>query len=172
VDTGIDLRIPFDTSPAASRVMTDPSSPETKPAVPEGESGAPRYRPLERFWPYPNLAEQPDEEELAKLDPDLRDALFGPGDRPFSLTLVFPRFEGPDFERALELARSSAEFREVGDGESYRCRARFLPSDALRLRDLFLIVGRFHETEVLIDDRPLPFARELWLPLVWFLIPR
>jgi len=24
----------------------------------------------------------------------------------------------------------------------------------------------------LIDDRPLPFARELWLPLLWFLIPR
>jgi hypothetical protein len=23
---------------------------------------------------------------------------------------------------------------------------------------------------VLIDDRPLPYARELWLPLVWFLI--
>ena len=26
--------------------------------------------------------------------------------------------------------------------------------------------------EVLIDDRPLPFAREPWLPLVWFLLPR
>jgi hypothetical protein len=25
-------------------------------------------------------------------------------------------------------------------------------------------------TEVLIDQKPVPFARELWLPLVWFLI--
>jgi hypothetical protein len=25
---------------------------------------------------------------------------------------------------------------------------------------------------VLIDDRPVPYARELWLPLVWFLLPR
>jgi hypothetical protein len=24
--------------------------------------------------------------------------------------------------------------------------------------------------EVLIDDRPVPYARELWLPLFWFLI--
>jgi hypothetical protein len=24
----------------------------------------------------------------------------------------------------------------------------------------------------LIDDRPVPYARELWLPLVWFLLPR
>jgi hypothetical protein len=42
----------------------------------------------------------------------------------------------------------------------------------LRLRDLFELVGPVSGTEVLIDDRPLPFARELWLPLVWFLIPR
>ena len=27
-------------------------------------------------------------------------------------------------------------------------------------------------TEVLIDDRPLPYARELWLPLIWLLITR
>ena len=34
------------------------------------------------------------------------------------------------------------------------------------------IVGRSDATDVLIDDRPVPYARELWLPLVWFLIPR
>jgi hypothetical protein len=148
----------------------DPKRPDTTPA--DDVSETPRYRPLERFWPYPNLSEQPDEEELARLDPDLREALYGSGGRPFSLTVVFPRFAGPDFERALELARGSAEFREIGEGTSYRCRARFLASDALRLRDLFDVVGRYEGTEVLIDDRPLPFARELWLPLVWFLIPR
>ena len=53
---------------------------------------------------------------------------------------------------------------------SVRHRARFYPQDANRLRDLFEIVGRFDTTEVLIDDRPVPYARELWLPLVWFLI--
>ena len=35
---------------------------------------------------------------------------------------------------------------------------------------LFEIVGRLDACEVLIDDRPLPYARELWLPLMWFLI--
>ena len=34
------------------------------------------------------------------------------------------------------------------------------------------VVGRLDATEVLIDDRPVPYARELWLPLIWFLIPR
>lgn len=132
----------------------------------------PRYRPLERFWPYADLPEQPTEEELAALDPDLHEALFGARPRPFSITLVFPALEVPDFPRALEIARASAEFRATGDGEQQRYRARFWPADAARLRELFQIVGPADATEVLIDDRPVPYARELWLPLVWFLIPR
>jgi hypothetical protein len=131
-----------------------------------------KYRPLERFWPYADLAEQPTEAELASLDPDLHEALFGATARPFSITLVFPALDTPEFARALELARGSAEFRETGQGDARRYRARFWSSDASKLRDLFQIVGRADATEVLIDDRPVPYARELWLPLVWFLIPR
>jgi hypothetical protein len=131
-----------------------------------------RVRPLERFWPYANLPEQPTDEELAALDPDLHEALFGSRPRPFSITVVFPDLDDPEFPRALEMARRSAEFRETGNGSARRYRARFWSSDAARLRDLFQIVGRSDATEVLIDDRPVPYARELWLPLVWFLIPR
>lgn len=132
----------------------------------------PKSRPLERFWPYAELPEQPTEEELAAIDPDLYEALFGAQPRPFSITLVFPPLAVPDFDRALALARGSAEFRETGLGASRRYRARFWSSDALRLRDVFQIVGPSDATEVLIDDRPVPYARELWLPLVWFLLPR
>ena len=135
-------------------------------------SDPPRYRPLERFWPYAELPEQPTDEELAALDPDLHEALFGVQPRPFSITLVFPPLEVPGFAHALELARASAEYRETGAGEARRYRARFWSSDAVTLRDLFQIVGGSDATEVLIDDRPVPYARELWLPLVWFLIPR
>ena len=77
---------------------------------------APKYRPLERFWPYADLPEQPTDEELAALDPELHDALFGAQPRPFSVTLVFPQLDVPDFPRALELARASAEFRTTGEG--------------------------------------------------------
>ena len=132
----------------------------------------PKFRPLERFWPYAELPEQPTDAELAAIDPDLHEALFGRRPLPFSITLVFPWLETPDFERALDIARGSAEFRETGSGTSRRYRARFWSSDAGRLRDLFQIVGPSDATEVLIDDRPVPYARELWLPLVWFLLPR
>ena len=133
---------------------------------------SPKHRPLERFWPYADLPEQPTDEELAALDPDLQEALFGAKPRPFSITVVFPPLDLPEFDRALALARGSAEFREVGSPASRRYRARFWSSDAVKLWELFTIVGPSAATEVLIDDRPVPFARELWLPLVWFLLPR
>jgi hypothetical protein len=133
---------------------------------------SPKFRPLERFWPYAELPEQPTDEEMAALDPDLHEALFGASDRPFSITLVFPELDVPEFVAALRLARGAAEVRRTGAGETLRYRVRFLSSDAVRLRDVFQIVGPSHATEVLIDDRPVPYARELWLPLVWFLLPR
>src|SRR3954463_4697137 len=94
----------------------------------------PKYRPLERFWPYAELPEQPTEEELAALDPDLHEALFGTPPRPFSITLVFPPLDIPEFPDALARARAAAEFRETGAGDQRRFRARFWSSDAARLR--------------------------------------
>ncbi|MEP6914465.1 MAG: hypothetical protein ABJC89_02415 [Acidobacteriota bacterium] len=134
------------------------------------DAAAREYRPVERFWPYVDLPEQPTDEELAALSPELSEALFGTPKLPFSVSVEFPRFDGPDYPRALEMARAAAEYREIGAGQALRHRARFYPQDAKQLRDLFEVVGRFDASEVLIDDRPVPYARELWLPLLWFLI--
>lgn len=135
------------------------------PSVP-----VPDYRPVERFWPYLDLPEQPTDEELARLNPELAEALFGRPPLPFSISLDFPAFDGPDYARALELARASAEYQEIKSQVGLRHRARFYPGDVVALRDLFDIVGRFDACDVLVDDRPVPYARELWLPLMWFLI--
>jgi hypothetical protein len=51
-----------------------------------------------------------------------------------------------------------------------RYRARFLSSDVVRLKDLYELVGPVQGVEALIDDRRIPFWRELWLPLFWFLL--
>jgi hypothetical protein len=140
-------------------------SENTPPDVP-----VPEYKPVERFWPYVDLPEQPTPEELASLQPELAEALFGAPKRPFSISLEFSPFDGLHYERALQMARASAEYREIGSGESLRHRARFYPDAAVKLRDLFEVVGSFDSTDVLIDDKPVPYARELWLPLVWMLI--
>jgi hypothetical protein len=131
----------------------------------------PVFRPLERFWPYAELAEQPTDEELALLHPELREVLFGTPALPFSISVVFPQFEGETYARAVELARASDEYVELTVGATLRHRARFFPGDRpLRLRNLYELVAGVPDSEVLIDDRPVPYARELWLPLVWFLI--
>jgi hypothetical protein len=139
---------------------------------PSQSDDTPRTRPLERFWPYAELPEEPSAEELAALDPDLHAALFGRPPGPFSITLAFAPFDGPEFLRAIELARQSRDYRESGSGPTHRHRATFYSTDAAALRDLFHLVGHRDTCDVLVDGRPLPYARELWLPLVWFLLPR
>lgn len=131
----------------------------------------PDSRPLERFWPYTDLREQPTDEELAKVEPELREALFGPLNLPFSVSLVFPDFDGEACARAVRLAQASDEYSATdADGRHWH-RARFFTADQpMRLRDLYLIVAGVPGNEVLINDRRVPYARELWLPLVWLLI--
>lgn len=130
-------------------------------------SGPRTHQPVERFWPYVEKPEAPTADELAALDPDLHEALFGARHLPFSITLVFPPFDGPEFDRALELAAQSAEYRVLGSGPDLRHRARYYSSDAAGLRELYRVVGGRPGCDVLIDDRPIPFSRELWLPLIW-----
>jgi hypothetical protein len=144
-----------------------PESPAAAPAV-----KTPTRRPLERFWPYVDLAEAPSADELAALDPDLHAALFGPRDLPFSFTLVFPDFEGEACARAIALAEQAPEYRAVGDGSARRHRARFFGGDGVALRELYAVIGDVPESQVLVDDRPVPFARELWLPLLYLQLLR
>ena len=87
----------------------------------------PDYRPIERFWPYVDLQEQPTEAEFAALNPELAEALFGTPKLPFSVSLDFPRFDGPDYARAIQMARGASEYREIKSGTTVRHRARFYP---------------------------------------------
>ncbi len=127
-------------------------------------------RPFEQFWPYVDKPERPTDAELAAIDPDLYAALFGARDLPFSFTLVFGAFDGDGYGRAVEMAKASAEYWQVGEGAAMRHRARFYPAQALQMRDLFEVIGGQPSCEVLVDDRPVPYARDMWLPMLWFLL--
>ena len=145
--------------------MARPTSNE--PVLPD----TPEYRPIERFWPYADLSEQPDEEELAQLHPELRAVLFGAPVLPFSISLSFPAFDGAAYDQAVDRARASDEYTEFEVAGVRTHRARFFPATrAADLRDLYGLVAAVPGNEVLVDDRAVPYARELWLPLVWFLI--
>src|SRR3954452_12189618 len=113
---------------SASIMASDPNAPPSFPV--------PAYRPVERFWPYVELPEQPTDEELAALSPELSEALFGTPRLPFSVTIEFPVFAAPDYAAAVAMAPRWAESGGVGGGEPRRHRARFYPRDAVALRDL------------------------------------
>lgn len=131
----------------------------------------PTHRPLERFWPYADLPEAPSDEELALLHPELREALFGTPARPFSISLEFVTLPDEVMAHVRALGADAAEWEDIPVAGGTRHRVRFYPGDnPLTLRSLYEQVGDHPDTRVLIDDRPLPYARELWLPLVWCLI--
>ena len=99
----------------------------------------------------------------------------GPVRRAAAAVLLYagvPAVRGLRLRACGRPGASVGRYREAGIGDSFRHRARFYPQDAGALKDLFEIVGRYDATEVLVDDRPVPFAREQWLPLLWMLTLR
>src|SRR6188768_3926072 len=113
------VRIP---SPVAARSPPAPypiAVSQSSGSIGRPVSGAdtPTTRPLERFWPYAELAEEPTAEELAALDPDLHEALFGTPPGPFSISLQFPPFDAPGYADAVALAKASRDYREIGQGD-------------------------------------------------------
>ena len=86
----------------------------------------------------------------------------GAVERPFSVTLVFPDLDDPEFPKALDAARRSADFRRDADGYH----AAFGAADAARLLEVFAVVGRSPATQVIVDGQEVPYGRELWMPLV------
>jgi len=114
----------------------------------------PDYRPVERFWPYVDLPEQPTDEELAALSPELSEALFGTPKLPFSVTLDFPVFEGAALDRAVALARGNvAHQREPVDLLVYAQAARAsgdaaARAEVRRLRDAIGLHDRRLDAEL------------------------
>jgi hypothetical protein len=114
----------------------------------------------------------PEEEpDIDHLSDELAELLYpGRRPRPFRMGVVFDAFDGPNYPRALELARRSPFYKETRKGDVVTHHAAFAAKDAALLRDLYAIVGPITGTEVTVDGRAVPYARELWLPLFWIQI--
>ena len=109
-----------------------------------------------------------EEEDLSHLSDDMVDVLYpGRRPRPFRIDIAFDRFDGVDYPRAGAIARESRTYREGVEGGVLRHSAGFETHSALRLRDLFELVGHLPRTEVLVNGKDVPYAREIWLPLFW-----
>lgn len=111
------------------------------------------------------------EADISQLSDEMADVLYpGRRPRPFRIGVAFDAFEGPNYPRALALARRSEVYREEGPGDALRHSAAFAAAEADLLRELYEIVGPISGTEVLVDGKRVPYARELWLPLFWIFL--
>jgi hypothetical protein len=112
-----------------------------------------------------------EEEDISHLSDEMADILYpGRRPRPFRVAVEFDAFEGPDHARAVALARRSPLYGEAAESGVTRHRAAFDTRGARALRDLFEIVGRRPGTDVLVDGKRVPYAAELWLPLMWLFV--
>jgi hypothetical protein len=105
------------------------------------------------------------------MSDEMADVLYpGRRPRPFRMGVAFDAFTGPGYERACELARRAPEYREREQAGVLVHEAAFGVEGARELRDLFELVGSRAGTEVTMDRRRAPYAREIWLPLFWLFV--
>jgi hypothetical protein len=111
------------------------------------------------------------EDDISHLSDEMADVLYpGRRPRPFRMGVAFDAFAGPAYERACDLARQAPEYRERTEAGVRVHEAAFGVEGARLLRDLFELVGARPGTEVVMDRRRVPYAREIWLPLYWLFV--
>ena len=112
-----------------------------------------------------------EETDISQLSDEMADLLYpGRRPRPFRIGVRFAAFEGPEYERALGVARRSATYGEQPGPGGPVHHAAFEAGEARALRDLFELVRGRPGTEVLVDGKKVPYAHELWLPLFWIFV--
>ncbi len=107
-----------------------------------------------------------EEEDISHLSDEMADILYpGRRRRPFRMGIVFDAFEDASYGRAVELAQRSPVYKETNEDGRRRHHAAFGADAAWVFRDLFDIVGHRPGTDVLVDNKKVPYAREIWMQL-------
>ena len=103
------------------------------------------------------------------MEEKLQDILYpSPKAKEFKITLVFGHKLSPDYEKAVDLARRNPTYKKEGSGEWVRHSATYTPAEVDDLFALFNLVHEWETTEVLVNHKRIPYAHQLWLPLMWF----
>jgi hypothetical protein len=86
----------------------------------------------------------------------------------FIITIKFGYKVSPKYKKAVDRARRMPTYRETGSGEWIKHFVDFSPGDVEELFQLFNLVHDWDKTEVLVNHKHLPYAHQLWIPLMWF----
>lgn len=109
------------------------------------------------------------EEDISHLDPQMVEILYPDrAPREFTLTIVFGPSEAPGYQEAVALAERALRYRREGEGRWLRHYATYSVNEVEDLHRLFTRVSEYPTCEILVKDKKVPYARELWLPFFWF----
>ena len=119
-----------------------------------------------------NIIEE-EEEDISHLKDRMKEILYPKRYNPsFSVTLVFPPDKSPHYSEAIEIAKISPYYYTTGEDRFLRHYAKFDVSQVETLYHLHELLETFKNAyEVYINDKMLPYARGLWLPLMWIFLP-
>jgi hypothetical protein len=111
------------------------------------------------------------EKDISHLDPRMVEILY-PERAPheFTATVVFGPSDDPAYQEAVALAERAPRYKTQGSDKWLRHYATYTIDQVEELHKLFVRVSEYPSTEVLIKDKKVPFAREMWLPLFWFFL--
>jgi len=88
--------------------------------------------------------------------------------KSFRITLVFGRRTTADYQKAVDLAKRNSTYHEEGSGDWVRHSATFTTEEVDGLFELFNLIHDWGNTEVLVNNKNIPYGHQLWLPLMWF----
>ncbi len=116
----------------------------------------------------PEIIERP-EKDISHLEPRLLEILYPDrAPREFAVTVVFGPSDDPAYTDAVTLAERAPRYRREGSDRWLRHYATYTIDQVQELHELFSYVGETPGSEILIKDKLVPYARELWLPFFWF----
>ncbi len=111
---------------------------------------------------------------LETLPEELARALFPErDDGPFTITVTYPDLgdDAADAATQIEGKASAHSIEESSvEGQPARRSTTFTLRQLEEFHELYHLVERAvgaDRLEVLLNDRPIPLTRELWLPLIW-----
>ncbi|MCP2520081.1 hypothetical protein NLC26_01135 [Candidatus Aminicenantes bacterium AC-708-M15] len=108
------------------------------------------------------------EERSQEIKDKLEEILYPKKTPEFKITLIFRTHFSEKYKKAVELAKKSPTYREEECAEGLKHYVTFTPEEVEELFQLFNLVHDFEDLEILINHKKLPYAHQLWIPLMWF----
>lgn len=111
------------------------------------------------------------EKDVSHLDPRMIEILYPErASREFTVTVVFGPSDDPGYPEAVTLAERAPGYRREGTDEYLRHFATYGVSEVDALHRLYARVSAYPTSELLVRDKRVPYAKELWLPFFWFFL--